>query len=243
MVVNNPKPQYTARFVNPHHNAPMYACPTCDTKFPMAALTISDGFNLFIKSAPSNIDRVEILVENEKYRLIDDAMIRFVPKKKSSKSNSKEVEEENEDDEIIVLLSSDEEEEQEKNDMGTNQNNNGGILNNNNVNTPNTTQNTSQNANQSIAVQNTNGNISQNASQNASQILSQNRSQNTGRAKSQTNQNGSTNGRAVTRYQNSQQRAIEEEKNSVFEETTRMLNEKFQNNGTGASWDDPVVID
>lgn len=48
----------------------------------MASLTISDGFNFFIKSAPKNIDRVEVLVESEKYRLIDDAMTRYIPKRK-----------------------------------------------------------------------------------------------------------------------------------------------------------------
>ncbi|RCK56018.1 hypothetical protein Cantr_05827 [Candida viswanathii] len=59
---------------------------------PMASLTISDGFNFFIKSAPKDIDRVE-----------------FWWRARIGNKGS-----EDEDDDIIVLLSSDEEEEEEQ---------------------------------------------------------------------------------------------------------------------------------
>lgn len=244
-IFNNPKPQYSTRFVNPHSNAPMYTCPICDTKFPMASLTISDGFNFFIKSAPKNIDRVEVLVESEKYRLIDDAMTRYIPKKKAHKSGSPEDEAEEDEDEVIVLLSSDDEDDdQEGNNTASNGTTNNALTGNNN---DTSNQNSIQNATQTTAPtasQTTSQTVSQNSTQTTSQTRPQNtphtRSQNSNRRTVKNNVNksrkGSRNGSSINGLQDL-------EDNSVFEEAARMLNEKFQNNGTGSSWDDPVVLD
>lgn len=103
-IINDPKPRVGSRFVTPHHKYPMYKCPICDTQFPLSELSISDGFNFFIRATPKEIDRVELLIGLDKYRLIDDN--RRTPAA-AGENNQQSAE--------VIVLTSDEEDEDDRN--------------------------------------------------------------------------------------------------------------------------------
>lgn len=52
--------------------APSYRCPVCNCSFYLSNLFISDVFNYFVKTTPSQIVRIE-LQDMDKYRIIDDS--------------------------------------------------------------------------------------------------------------------------------------------------------------------------
>lgn len=103
-VINNPKPEHSSRFVTPCHKFPMYKCPICDTQFPLSELCISDGFNYFIRATPKEIDRVELLIGLDKYRLIDDNRKTPAPTGEKKEQSAE-----------VIVLTSDEEDEDDRN--------------------------------------------------------------------------------------------------------------------------------
>lgn len=87
-IIDDPTPIF-------RHSLPTYKCPLCDLDFVLAELYFSNLLNYFVKTIPSNIDKVELL-ECNSYRPIEDSKI---PTSSSTES----------DGDHLVILSSDDE--------------------------------------------------------------------------------------------------------------------------------------
>ena len=67
-------------------------------------MCISDGFNYFIRATPKEIDRVELLIGLDKYRLIDDNRKTPAPTGEKKEQSAE-----------VIVLTSDEEDEDDRN--------------------------------------------------------------------------------------------------------------------------------